>query len=89
MAKEEKAQHVWMCTYCGTPYETEKQAEQCWESHSDLTFEPVWGGIGSGTDMPVEVIIKKHERGFITEIASYTLDNRKKVRMRERSKVGK
>jgi len=88
MAEEKKAQHVWMCTYCGTPYETEKQAEQCWESHSDLTFEPIWGGIGSGTDMPAEVVIKKHERGFITEIATYVLDNRKKVRMRERSKIG-
>lgn len=78
MTKEEKARQVWMCTFCGAPYETEREAEQCWESHTELTWEPVWGGIGSGSDMPVECIIKKMERGYITEIAVYVLKDLKK-----------
>lgn len=83
-----KAKNVWICTFCGTPYDTQGEAEQCWESHSELTIEYVWGGIGSQTDMPIECIIKKHERGMITEIGTYVLKEVKKVQMRERQ-IGK
>lgn len=89
MTKEEKAKHVWICLFCGTPYEHKKEAEQCWEAHSELTVDYVWGGIGSGSDMPKEVIIKKNERGYITEIATYTLEGIRKVKMRERKIVKK
>lgn len=74
----------YICTYCGTPFETAKQAEQCWQSHSELTWEPVWGGIGSGSDMPIELIVKRHERGMITEIAVYKLESKKKVMFKEK-----
>lgn len=84
MSEEEKAKQVWMCTFCGSPHETKEQASQCWESHSELLIDYVWGGIGTGHDMPVECIIKKYERGYITEIATYKLDQIKKVKMRVR-----
>lgn len=86
MAKlEEKAKQVWICMFCATPYETEEEASKCWGSHSHLTIDYVYGGIGSGTDMPEECVIKKHERGFITQIATYTLKEVKNVRMRDRN----
>lgn len=78
----------YICTYCGTFYDSKEKASQCWESHEELTWEPVWGGIGSGSDLPVEVIIKRHQRGMITEIATYKLADSKKVKMRERKKLG-
>jgi hypothetical protein len=80
--KEEKAIHAWVCAFCGKAYEYQQEAERCYDSHQELVWEPVWGGIGSGSDMPLECIIKKIERGFITEIATYTLSQRKKVKMR-------
>lgn len=81
--KEEKAKQVWMCTYCGAPHETKEQAEQCWESHSELTIDYIWGGIGGG-DMPAECVIKKHERGYVTKIAVYLKKEEKEVLLRER-----
>jgi len=82
--QEDKAKNVWICTFCGTPYDTEQEATKCWESHNELTIEYIWGGIGSKTDMPIECIIKKHERGMITEIGTYELKEVKQVKMRER-----
>lgn len=82
--EEQKAKQVWICTFCGAPYETEQEATKCWESHSELTIEYIWAGIGSKSDMPAECIIKKHERGWITEIASYILKEVKQVKMRDK-----
>lgn len=82
--EEEKARQVWICTFCGSPYESKKEAEQCWNSHSELTIEYIWGGIGSGTDMPLECLIKKIERGYVTEIATYERKSIKKVKMKMR-----
>lgn len=73
----------YICTFCQALHRTKEEATKCWESHSSLTWEPVWGGIGSGSDIPVECIIKKHERGMITEVAVYKLESRKKVRIKE------
>lgn len=86
--QEEKAKQVWMCTFCGAPHETKEQAEQCWESHTELTIDYIYGGIGSD-EMPVECIIKKHERGYVTKIATYVLKEVEEVKMRERKIVKK
>ena len=80
---DERAKQVWICTFCSSPHETEKQATQCWGSHSDLTIDYIFGGIGAG-DMPLECVIKKHERGFVTKIATYTKTEEVEVKMRER-----
>jgi len=77
MEGNEKAVRKWLCTFCGSPHDTEKQAEQCWNSHTELTIDYIFGGIGGG-EMPHECIIKKHERGRITKIATY-----KKVEVRD------
>ena len=89
MTKGEKALQAWICTFCGSPHETEEQAEHCWESHIDLRIEYIYGGIGSKSDMPSECIIKKHERGYVTEIATYERTSLKKVKFRERKSIGK
>jgi len=44
----------------------------------------IWAGIGSGSEFPRECLIKKHERGMITKIATYTLKEIKNVKMRDR-----
>jgi len=86
MISDERAKQVWMCTFCATPHETKEQAEQCWESHSELTIDYIFGGIGGG-DMPLECVIKKHERGYITKIATYTKKEEVEVQMREKRSV--
>jgi len=81
--QDEKAKNVWICTFCGSPHETKEQAEKCWEGHSDMTVDYIWPGIGGG-DMPLECIIKKHERGYVTKIATYVKKEEKEVQIRER-----
>jgi len=79
---EGKWKACYICTFCGTPYESKEEACQCWASHSSFTIEYIYGGIGSETDMPIECIIKKNERGFITEIGTYKLENVVKVNIK-------
>jgi len=67
----------YQCTYCGTLYNTKEEARKCWESHMEMIAEYVWGGIGTG-EFPIEVLVKKNERGVITQIATYkrvSIDN--------------
>ena len=78
-----KAAHVWMCTFCNAPYETEAEAVKCWGSHTEIVAEYVWGGIGSD-DMPTEIVVKKYEGGSITKISTYELKETSKVNIRER-----
>ena len=84
----EKAVNGWICKFCGTVYQSQKEAESCWDAHTELTIDYVWGGIGS-SDMPKECVIKKHEGGYITKIATYELKTVDKVNIRERRKNGK
>lgn len=70
---EGKWQLRYICSFCGAPYKTKREAIQCWNSHSELTIEYVWGGIGEQSDFPVECVIKQQKRGIITKIASYEL----------------
>ncbi len=82
---EKKAKQMWVCTFCGAPWESEGEAEQCWNSHTELTIDYIWSGIG-GEEMPLECIIKKHVRGFITKIAVYERKNVQEVKIREKRK---
>lgn len=77
---------AYVCTYCGTAHGSKESASQCWNSHTELTWEPIWGGIGSESDFPQEILLKRHERGFVTEIATYKKESIDKVHIREKRK---
>ena len=82
--KEDKAINAWVCTFCGTPYPTQAQAEQCFDGHSELSIDYVFGGIGDESGLPIECIIKRRERGFVTKIATYKRSEVKDTYYRER-----
>jgi len=83
MEKEgnEKYRTGFACNVCGTLYDTKEEAEQCWDSHVYMTLDYV---NVLGQEMPAEVIVKKHEGGWVIRIASYSLKEVKEVKMREK-----
>jgi len=80
---KDKVKHGFVCTWCKNVWETPIEAEKCYDSHVYLTIEYIYGGIGS-SEMPLECIVKKHEKGIVTKIATYTKQEEKKVNMRDK-----
>jgi len=80
---KDKVIHGYVCLWCKNVWETASEAEKCYDSHIHLTIEYLWGGIGSG-EMPLECIVKKHEKGSTVEIATYKLEEKKKVMIRDK-----
>ena len=69
----------WRCNYCGEIYPTKEEAEQCWERHTRFVFQPVFE---LGKEFPTEVLIKKIEGNYYTEIGTYELTHLERVKIR-------
>lgn len=69
----------WQCTFCGEVYPTKGEAEKCWENHIKFQFEPIFF---IGEEFPTEVLVKKVEGNYYTEIGTYPLQKKEKVRIR-------
>lgn len=80
---KDKVIHGFVCKWCKNVWDTSDEAEKCYDSHVFLTIEYVWGGIGSG-EMPLECIVKKHTKGVIKKIATYTKQEEKEVNIRDK-----
>lgn len=68
------------CAHCGTVYDTEGEAKACFEQDTlayPLFIEERLTSIGEV--FPIEILLKRIEGNFITEIASYSLGEKKKV----------
>jgi hypothetical protein len=74
----EKVRYVegWRCEFCGEIYATKEEAEMCWDRHIRFEMQPVFS---MQEEFPVEVLVKKIEGNYYTEIATYELKKKEKV----------
>lgn len=68
----------WQCTFCKEIWSTEEEARLCYDNHSsyDIQVSPFKEG-----EYPVEVLIKKVEGGYYTEVATYEYKEVEKIRI--------
>jgi len=78
--------HGFQCMFCGEIYERKEEAENCWERHIEYTTEPLYN---MSDEYPVEILVKKIEGGFYTEIATYVLEKKEKVKLPIKMEVPK
>lgn len=76
--KEDKVRYVqgWRCEFCGEIYPTKEEAETCWERHVQFEIQPLFS---LNEEFPTEVLVKKIEGNYYTEIATYELAKKEKV----------
>jgi len=78
--EEEKIRevHGFQCQFCGTILPTKEEAELCWQRHIQFQFEPLFT---LEQEFPIEILIKKMEGSFYTEVATYVYEKKEKVHL--------
>jgi len=71
------------CASCGAVYDSPEEAEHCFEQdsmNSPMFIEERLTTIGE--PFPVEIILKRIEGNFITEVACYKISEKQKVNLK-------
>ena len=86
MGKKEKIEKYivkFACSSCGNIYDSPEEACACFEQDTlniPMFIEERLNTIGEV--FPVEIILKRIEGNFITEVASYSIKEKKKVNIK-------